>query len=102
MKDFFRRTFGNSGSATMQNGQFHTLYEGVVAAGSGIYGLIIQILILALFLMSGVIIVRAYTKEDRRQQQEEKDKLMTNIGLIIIAVSLSALIARIYLIFHWT
>jgi len=99
MKDFFRSMYNSS--PTSDGAAFHSLYKGVVDAGSGTYALMLEIALTVLVVMSGVVFVKNFMASDSRARAEGKDKIGTIVLIIVILSMLTWILATIFKIFSW-
>ena len=102
LKNFYRFFFsGHYQTARNDGNAFHSLYEFTATLGFQVYSLAFQTVILLVLICTGVAFVKGYSAKNAQGRIENKDKIMRNILILLIAVSLSFIIATTYRIFSW-
>lgn len=100
MRQFFRFFF--SGSPASEDGNaFHSLYSFTATLGFQIYALAFEVVVFLVLVCTGIAFVKGYAAKDAQGRVENKDKIMRNVIILLIAVSLSFILATIYKIFSW-
>lgn len=102
MRTFFRSFFnGGAPSASPEGAPFHSLYSFVSTFGSGVFGLIVEIVIFLILISTSVHFIKGYAAKDAQKRVETKDKIMYNALVLILVVNLTFIIKTIYTLFHW-
>lgn len=102
LKNFFRFFFGGSSwVGSTENAPFKSLYTFTATLGFQVYSLAIEVVIFLALIMTGVAFIKGYAAKDAQGRVENKDKIMRNIIIVLIIVSLTFIISTIYKIFNW-
>ena len=83
------------------NSPFHSLYLLTSTLGFHVYALIFEVVVFLILIMTGVAFVQGYVAKDAQKRTENKDKIMRNVLILLIVVTLSTIIATVYKIFSW-
>lgn len=100
MKNFFRFFFSGS-PASGDGNAFHSLYSFTTTLGFQIYSLAFETVIFLILICTGIAFLKGYAARDAQGRVENKDKIMRNILILLITVSLTFIIATVYRIFSW-
>ena len=102
LKNFFRFFFGgHSWVGSTDNAPFKSLYTFTATFGYQIYKLAFETVIFLALIMTGIAFLKGYAAKDAQGRVENKDKIMRNVLIILIAVSLTFIISTVYKIFSW-
>ena len=103
MKQFFRIFFRDSTQTASGDGDpFHSLYMLTTTLGFHVYALIFEVVVFLIIIMTGIAFVKGYAAKDAQGRVENKDKIMRNIIILLVVVSLTFIISTTYKIFSWT
>ena len=104
MKDFFRYYFGKSSTAAKAStagGPFHSLYAFSTSFGFQIFSLILEVVIFLILIATSVAFIKGYMAKDAQGRVENKDKVMRNAIILIIALNVAFIVSTVYKIFSW-
>lgn len=104
-RQFFRFFFlshpGNGATAESSDGAFHSLYMFTWTFGSGLYGLLLQMLIFLILIFTGIAFIKGYLSQGSPQRQESKDMITRNFIILVLGISLTGLLTTLYGLFAW-
>lgn len=103
LKNYFRYFFGDSASqkASVEGGPFHSLYDFSTTFGYGVYALTFETVIFLILIATGAAFIKGYAAKDAQGRVENKDKIMRNVFVLLIVVSLVTIVSTVFKIFSW-